>query len=95
MCNMREWLRIVGRGEKMAQSTSEFQHTNWRIARFDSPLMTTDNFHGIDRLVGIASPIRSILSRRCAIRRPICANCGTGLAIWDLRRQPTMQVQAE
>jgi hypothetical protein len=42
---------------------------------------------------GLADPFDPI--GRCAIRRPICTNCGTGLAISDLLRQPTMQVQAE
>src|SRR5437773_5245138 len=58
-----------------------FARVIWQESRFNARAVSPKGASGI-------------LSRRCAIRRPIYANCETGLAISDLRRQLKMQVQA-
>ena len=72
----------------------------WQESRFNARAVSPKGcfghrtVHAADRRLA-ATPIRSIRLRRCAIRRPICENCETGLAISGSLRQPTMQVQAE
>ena len=73
-----------------------FARVIWQESRFNARAVSSKGASGIAQFMPQTAGWHGLADvRHCGIRRLICENCETGLAISGLLQRPTMRVQAE